>query len=94
MKKQKKTGVSTKKPAGREKSQRRAKGSRPKLKDEGTVVDPQGKRWMELCAYVQKLDEHFPKEHLADRCGFFSTEREFARYIREIESRIKDKKKK
>ena len=46
---------------------------------------------MELVGYVQKLNEHFPKECLADRCGFFSTEREFARYIREIESRIADK---
>ena len=74
--------------------QRRAEGSRPKLSDEGTVVDPQGKRWVELCAYVQKLNEHFPNEYLTDRCGFFSTELEFARYIRLIECRIEDKKEK
>ncbi len=46
---------------------------------------------MELVGYIQNLSEYFPNEYLSDRCGFFSTEREFARYIREIESRIADK---
>jgi len=64
--------------------------SRPELRDDGTVVDPHGARWMELAGYVQKLGEHFPTEYVADRCGFFSTEREFARYIRELERRIAD----
>ena len=85
------TGVPVEKPSRRKESKRRAKDSRPKLKDEGTVIDPHGERWMELLGYVQTLNEHFPSEHLSDRCGFFSTEREFARYIREIESRIADK---
>ena len=46
---------------------------------------------MELIRYVQELNEHFPTEHLADRCGLFSNERQFARYIRVIESRIAGK---
>ena len=89
--KHKMTGVPVEKPSRRKGSKQRAKGSRLKLKDEGTVIDPHGARWMELVEYVQKLNEHFPTEYLADRCGSFSTEREFARYIREIESRIADK---
>jgi hypothetical protein len=89
--KQKMTGVPVARASGHKGSKRRARGSRPNLKDEGTVVDPNGERWMELVGYVQDLDEHFPNEHLSDRCGLFSTEREFARYIREIESRIAEK---
>ena len=92
MKKQKKTGGSARASSAPKKSQLRTAGSRPELRDDGTVVDPHGERWTELCAYVQKLDEHFPTEHVTDRCGFFSTEGEFARYIRELESRIDQKK--
>ena len=85
-------GAPLAKPSGRKESERPIeKTSRPKLKDEGTVVDSHGERWRELLGYIQKLNERFPTEHLADRCGLFSTEREFARYIREIERRIDDK---
>ena len=89
--KQKMNGVPVETPSCREQSKQCANGSQPKLIDEGTVVDPHGERWMELVGYVQNLNEHFPNEYLSDRCGFFSTEREFARYIREIELRIADK---
>ncbi len=95
--KQKKTGAPAKKSSRskaakrRTKGKRRAKGSRPKLKDESTIIEPHGRRWMELIGYVQELSEHFPTEHLADRCGLFSNERQFARYIRVIESRIAGK---
>ncbi len=92
------SGKPGKKPSKRKAPKRKAskqrakKVSRPKLKDARTVIDPRGERWMELVGYVQKLGEHFPNEYVSDRCGFFSTEGEFARYIRELESRIADAK--
>ncbi len=63
-------------------------GRRPTLRDEATVVDPHGARWEALTAYIRKLSERFPGEDLTGLAGFFSTEREFARHIRAIESRL------
>jgi hypothetical protein len=65
-----------------------AKVRRPKLCDDATVVDPHGARWEALTAYIRKLAENFPREDVTSLTGFFSTEREFARHIRAIESRL------
>jgi hypothetical protein len=51
-------------------------------------VDPHGARWEALTAYIRKLAENFPREDVTSLTGFFSTEREFARHIRAIESRL------
>jgi hypothetical protein len=66
----------------------RTSARRPTLKDDATVVDPHGARWEALTAYIRKLNQSFPGQDLTGMAGFFSTEREFARHIRAIESRL------
>ena len=66
----------------------RTSARRPTLKDDATVVDPHGARWEALTAYIRKLNQSFPGKDQTGLTGFFSTEREFARHIRAIESRL------
>jgi hypothetical protein len=66
----------------------RTSARRPTLKDDATVVDPHGARWEALTAYIRKLNQSFPGKDMTGMAGFFSTEREFARHIRALESRL------
>jgi len=61
---------------------------RPTLRDENTVVPPHSRRWKALIAYIRHLNDSFPGEDLMGVVGLFSSERQFARHIRSIESRL------
>jgi hypothetical protein len=61
---------------------------RPTLRDESTVVPSHSRRWQSLTGYIRHLNDSLPGEDLMGVVGLFSTERQFARHIRMIESRL------
>lgn len=74
--------------ARRTEARARKSSRRPRLLDESTVVPAHSARWEELSAYILHLNDFFPGEDLMSLAGLFSTEREFARHIRRLESRL------
>lgn len=73
-------------PAGAPRVTRSAR--RPTLRDENTVVPSHSRRWQALIGYIRHLNDSFPGEDLMGVVGLFSSERQFARHIRLIESRL------